>query len=204
MFRSVERVCILFLSAVLLANIHVSAPEFEEISSVPKVVPLVYETPIKPELPAYKETTPESQPTSESQPTPPEADPDDVMELARIIYAEAGSTHIPTWVKEYVGSVVLNRVASPEFPDSVEEVIYQSGQYSPTFDLEHYLSISPSEECVAIAEDLLVSGSKLPSEVVFQANFKQGSEVYAVYEDPYYGSTYFCVSSYPELYKEEL
>ena len=54
--------------------------------------------------------------------------------LARVIYAEVGCTWIPDWVQQMVGSVVLNRVASPYYPDTIYDVIYQPGQYAPTWD----------------------------------------------------------------------
>lgn len=54
----------------------------------------------------------------------------DVQELlAAIIFCEAGNQ--PYEGQVAVGAVVLNRVASGLFPNSVEEVIYQSGQFGP-------------------------------------------------------------------------
>ena len=50
--------------------------------------------------------------------------------LARLIYAESGSTWCSNKMQYYVGSVVLNRVASPYFPNTIEEVIYSPGQYT--------------------------------------------------------------------------
>ena len=59
---------------------------------------------------------------------------EDLDLLARVIYAEVGCTWIPDWVQQMVGSVVLNRVASPYYPDTIYDVIYQPGQYAPTWD----------------------------------------------------------------------
>jgi len=53
----------------------------------------------------------------------------DVAMLAAIIYCEAGGE--PYEGQIAVGSVVLNRVASPSYPGSISGVIYQSGQFSP-------------------------------------------------------------------------
>ena len=54
----------------------------------------------------------------------------DVQELlASIIFCEAGNQ--PYEGQVAVGAVVLNRVASELYPDTVEEVIYQSGQFGP-------------------------------------------------------------------------
>lgn len=49
--------------------------------------------------------------------------------LANIIYCEAGGE--PYEGKLAVGSVVINRVLSSKFPDTVVGVVYQSGQFSP-------------------------------------------------------------------------
>ncbi len=46
-----------------------------------------------------------------------------------IMYAEAGSYWLGDEWKLYVGEVVLNRVESPEFPDTIREVLEQPGQY---------------------------------------------------------------------------
>ena len=49
--------------------------------------------------------------------------------LANLIYCEAGAE--PYAGQLAVGSVVINRVLSGRYPDSVVGVIYQSGQFSP-------------------------------------------------------------------------
>ena len=43
---------------------------------------------------------------------------DDLVLLAQVIYTEAGSAWLPDEWRLAVGEVVLNRVASPEFPDT--------------------------------------------------------------------------------------
>ena len=51
------------------------------------------------------------------------------MELiAQLVQAEAGNQDLTG--KRYVVDVVLNRVDSEEFPNTVEEVIFQDGQFS--------------------------------------------------------------------------
>lgn len=49
--------------------------------------------------------------------------------LANIIYCEAGSE--PYEGKVAVGAVVINRVLSAKFPNTVVGVVYQNGQFSP-------------------------------------------------------------------------
>ena len=55
----------------------------------------------------------------------------DVELLAALIYCEAGNQ--PYEGQVAVGAVVMNRIASSSFPGSVYEVIYQSGQFTPSF-----------------------------------------------------------------------
>ena len=49
--------------------------------------------------------------------------------MASIIYCEAGNQ--PYEGQVAVGAVVMNRIKSSSYPDTMEEVIYQSGQFSP-------------------------------------------------------------------------
>lgn len=49
--------------------------------------------------------------------------------LASIIYCEAGNQ--PYEGQVAVGAVVVNRVQNEAFPNTIEEVIYQSGQFVP-------------------------------------------------------------------------
>jgi N-acetylmuramoyl-L-alanine amidase len=49
--------------------------------------------------------------------------------LARLVRAEAQGESYEG--KVAVASVVLNRVESNQFPDTITDVIYQSGQFSP-------------------------------------------------------------------------
>jgi N-acetylmuramoyl-L-alanine amidase len=52
----------------------------------------------------------------------------DINYLARVIYAEARGESYTGQVA--VGAVVLNRINSNEFPNTVRDVIYQKGQFS--------------------------------------------------------------------------
>lgn len=49
--------------------------------------------------------------------------------LARLIHAEARGEPLEGQIA--VGAVVINRVKSDKFPDTITEVIYQKGQFSP-------------------------------------------------------------------------
>ena len=111
---------------------------------------------------------------------------DDLWYLSRVIQAEAG--YCSTEMMEGVGSVVLNRVASDRFPDTIPEVVEQPGQYSTA---AYLASQDPTKEALSVAVDLLEHGSKYPADIVWQANFPQGSYTYMTISTSY-STMYFC------------
>ena len=116
---------------------------------------------------------------------------EDLDLLARVIYAEVGCTWIPDWVQRMVGSVVLNRVNSSYYPDTIREVIYQPGQYAPTWDGS--IHKTPDARTIENARYLLENGSICPENVVGQNSIITGSGVYTSYRDPVLHTTvYFC------------
>ena len=108
---------------------------------------------------------------------------DDLNVLTRIIHGEASGQ---SWnFQVAVGSVVLNRVKSKKFPNTIRGVVFQKGQYAATWDGNY--NKTPSEQSKRVAKYLLENGSQLPSYVIFQAEFKQGKGIYKKM-----GNTYFC------------
>ena len=119
---------------------------------------------------------------------------EDLDLLARLITAEMGASWVSDEMQLYVGSVVLNRMQHPLFPDTLYDVIYAKGQYSPTWT--GAINNTPDERTIENARQLLEQGSVLPENVVFQANFPQGDGVYYEYYDEVLGTTtYFCYLS---------
>lgn len=64
--------------------------------------------------------------------------------LARIAMAEAKGCNTQT--KTLIIMCVLNRVWSDEFPDTIEEVIFQENQFSP-IDNGRWDRVEPNEDC---------------------------------------------------------
>lgn len=124
----------------------------------------------------------------------------DLLELSRVITAEDGSSWIPIERKMKVGEVVLNRVASIEFPDTIYDVIHQYGQYSNA-NTWYFKHLTPYDDCVDAALRLLNGERSMVPSVVFQAEGKQGSGVHEMMHDPYSGYIFFCYSNRPELYE---
>jgi hypothetical protein len=126
---------------------------------------------------------------------------DDLFLLAKVIHMEAGSAWLSDDWKMAVGEVLLNRIASPEFPDTLEECVYQPGQYCGVGEY-WFENLIPYRSCIIVAKRLL-SGERVLNEpsVVFQSNGPQGGGVFCELEDEYFGSTYLCYTRYPELYE---
>ena len=79
----------------------------------------------------------------------------DLAMLAAIIECEAGNQSYEG--KLAVGSVVVNRVLSPKFGDSIASVIYASGQFSPVASgrFAIVLARGATDECVSAAYEVL-------------------------------------------------
>jgi hypothetical protein len=117
--------------------------------------------------------------------------------LSIIIYQEAGGDDCSDDTRRKVGSVFLNRVNSPLFPDTFEEVATGKRQYGTLYltGIKWPDRASKAEEAHAvqrardIAEELLFSGSILPTNVIWQAEFEQGDGIYCHQDE-----IYFCYS----------
>lgn len=127
----------------------------------------------------------------------------DLLLLSRLIAAETG----PEWPDSpamAVGEVALNRVASPEFPDTLEEVLYQKGQYEPVLK-ESWVDLRPTEHTIRLALRLL-KGERVLNDprVVFQCLTEIPTKTIMTYYDVNLDTTtYFCWTHYPELYEKE-
>ena len=88
--------------------------------------------------------------------------------LATIIWCEAGNQ--ARIGKVAVGAVVLNRVRSPLFPNSIREVIYQGGQFTPvaTGVFARALANGVPESCYEAARAALAGENPVGSCLFFQ------------------------------------
>lgn len=99
--------------------------------------------------PEVTEMEPMSQPTPQIDFTDEEKDL-----LLRIAMCEAGGG--TTEKMAHVMNVVLNRVKSDEFPDTIRDVLYADNQFHPV-GTKWFEEIEPSEECQA-ALGIVMSG----------------------------------------------
>lgn len=85
----------------------------------------------------------------------------------------------------YVGNVILNRVEDSEFPNSILEVLQQPLQYDwgvSSYERKYIYD----DRFYEIARELLAGKRLLPKNVVYQAQFVQGSGTYIQYKVHFY------------------
>ena len=110
--------------------------------------------------------------------------------VARVVMGEAGGC--PWEHQVAVAAVVVNRVNSPYFADTVRDVVASPGQYTTL-----YLSgfDKTSRQCYEAAKRALDGESGVPEDVIWQAEFVQGAEIWWISEVDtgwYKSTTYFC------------
>ncbi len=108
---------------------------------------------------------------------------DAVYWLSRIISAESGGE--PLLGKLAVGNVVLNRVACPDFPNTIYDVIFDSrwgGQFEPVSNGTIYNA--PSEESV-LAAKLCLDGASVVGDSLFFLNPAKASSFWMTENRPY-------------------
>jgi len=125
---------------------------------------------------------------------------DQLYLLSRLIHFKYGHYRYSDELRMCAGEVILNRVASPEYPDTMEKVIFQKGIEDEVDEAAFSLCISPSRDCVRAAARLLQGERMLEPEVVLETHYP-AKGVYAVFCDDLLGNTYFFKSEHPELYK---
>lgn len=88
------------------------------------------------------------------------AETNDLVLFAALLQCEAGTSDYDALLA--VATVVMNRVESNRYPNTLYDVIYQSGQFSPTWNgsLNRVLNNGPASLCYQAAQDAL-GGARL-------------------------------------------
>lgn len=110
--------------------------------------------------------------------------------IARVVQGEAGACPVDHQIA--VAAVVVNRINSELFPGTAREVVAQPGQYTTL-----YLSgfDRTSRACYEAAKIALDGTDDVPDDVIWQAQFPQGTEVWwrsEVDTGWWHSVTYFC------------
>ena len=202
-------VCVIFVAATTRPSMNVAdlmmvttcdtVPETEIIETTEYVEATVED--IEPTVEAVVETVPEitetihieepelpsealSAPVSDE--TVPEVDKEALELLACVIYQEAGGNRCCDDCRRRVADIVLNRVESEYFPDTIEGVLTEKSQYG----LFHWTGVvwpekakyeselAAVDRAYEIAEEVLLGEhSELYGEgYIWQAEFKQGTD----------------------------
>lgn len=115
---------------------------------------------------------------------------DDLKRLARLIYFEDSQC---TESMKWCGSVVLNRVASPRYANSIKGVIHEKGQFSVKgYYMTRKVDKTLYAKCESVAKFLLENGSVIPKEVVGMSHYgtfkKYHKKLYKRFGKVYYYS----------------
>ena len=122
---------------------------------------------VAPDVAAHEPQTPEPVAEPEPEPRYEEITAEERELLARVVYAESNTETIEGQIA--VAQVVLNRVRSESFPDTVSEVIYQERQFSTASILGSVVPNETNYEAVDAAFETEV----VPYEVFY---FSRGAE----------------------------
>lgn len=106
-----------------------------------------------------------------------QADSGDVAMLAALIECEAGGESYTGQVA--VGAVVVNRVNSGSFPNSISGVIYQGGQFTPvaTGAFQSVLARGARSDCYAAAQAALAGESPVGGCLYFNSGYGRGIQI---------------------------
>jgi len=165
-------------------------------AQTPAIIPLKAEPAPEPTISnPMEEITPPTEEATEP-PTEPETTytAEELEMLALVIYQEAGADWCSDDTRLMVGTVVMNRIADPRFPDTMYDVVTEERAYGELHwtgivwpaRASHQTEAHAVERAYAIAERILLGERSLPEDVIFQSEYIMGEIV--AYSD----GMYFC------------
>lgn len=140
-----------------------------------------------------KETQPEStEPVTEEMTEPTEEvksySEDDLFYLAAAVCREAGGESEE--IQLLVANVIMNRVNSSLYPNTIYEVLTQYKQYGTMWkygiSFPDWADQKVKDQCYSVAKRILEGERYCPENVLFQAEFEQGSGIFKQFGDDYY------------------
>ena len=164
---SVSLVVLLTLVLIRALADNTQAPTHELPAPVYSTAELLARLAVAPAVAAHEPQTPEPPPATEPEPRYEIITEDERELLARVVYAESNTESLEGQIA--VAQVVLNRVRSESFPDTVSEVIYQERQFSTAPILSRVTPTENNYEAVDLAFELEV----VPYDVLY---FSRGAE----------------------------
>lgn len=113
----------------------------------------------------------------------------DLYWLSHVIMAEEeGACYLN---KLMCGLVVLNRVNDPDFPNTIQEVIFQKNQYASVLSVNNKdprIYLEPNQDSISAAEEILSGNCSIivPDDIVYQSEYVLGSGLYMQIENQCY------------------
>lgn len=123
---------------------------------------------------------------------------DDIYYLAQLVYAEAGATWLTDHHQQMVASVVINRINSSLYPNTLRDVIGQtkpSVQYAPYWN-GTLNNMRPDERTIRNTKYVVENGPVCPPNVLTQSGYSYAWDgIYEIIYDPLgiLMPTYFCI-----------
>lgn len=116
---------------------------------------------------------------------------EDIELLIKLVHSESGSSWLTDEHQQLTAAVVLNRVLSKNYPNSIPEVIFQKGQYSCVNG--NQWNVKPEQRTIDNVYKVLNEEIIYPQDIIYQSEFKQGNKVYESFYNSYsLTTTYFC------------
>lgn len=113
---------------------------------------------------------------------------DDLFYLAAAVCREAGGESEE--IQLLVANVILNRVNSSLYPNTIYEVLTQYKQYGTMWkygiSFPDWADQKVKDQCYSVAKRILEGDRYCPENVLFQAEFEQGSGIFKQFGDDYY------------------
>lgn len=113
---------------------------------------------------------------------------DDLYYLAAAVCCEAGGENKE--IQLLVANVIINRVNSSIYPDTIYDVLTEYGQYGMMWkygiEFPDWADEDVKNQCYSVARKILEGERFCPENVLFQAEFEQGSGIFKQFGDEYY------------------
>lgn len=160
----------------------------EEKTVAPETVPAKTEKPAEVKKAETKDVTTEPVTTETTELSKSSYTEDDLFYLAAAVCREAGGSSEE--IQLLVANVVINRVNSSRYPNTIYGVLTQRMQYGTMWkygiSFPKWADQNVKDQCYSVARRILEGERVCPANVVFQAEFKQGSGVYKEFDGFYF------------------
>lgn len=112
----------------------------------------------------------------------------DLYYLAAAVCREAGG--VSEEIQLLVANVIINRVNSKLYPNTIYKVLTQYKQYGTMWrdgiSFPGWATSEVKANCYSVAKRILGGERVCPENVLFQAEFKQGNRIYKYFDEGYY------------------